>query len=1513
MTTYTVTATATNATTDTITVSSATNMFSGMPIVFSGTTFGGITAGATYYIGTVVPGYPTSTITVTSLPGGAVVGLTTATGVMTGTFSSGGQQIINIGTLPNDGTGDPLRTAFNDTNLNFDQVFAAGPVGSNIQMVSNTIKTTNTNGNLVLAPNGTGMVKSNVNIVPDQTHVRNLGAPTLRWNTIYSYNYSGNGSGLTGIVASANIGTASKLINEFSEVNIPDPSGSIYANVNSVNITVTTPDGFLVDGNVTVNGAIALPNTPSGAANTIQYGLGNLIGYLDGQWTIGEYNGAEYGTEGIRINPGIEGAADVYLPANQNANVEALTVSNYAGNVAINTATGTWTFGADRSTIFPNITVQRGDNPSGTISGQTLLFGDATQEAIISTPDGSNADGINSQRLVINPGKGEDSNGGEGGDIYLWAGRGGNNNGSGGDVKIRGGYAPADGTGGYIRMDGGESQGNGAPGFIEITGGQGGTTSGGYVQITGGVGGSGTGGAVDIIGGFGQAGPGAAVSITGGGSANGLAEYGNVNIGSGASTWSFRNNGTTIFPTGNITSDTSLQLTTTFGNYRTVEYQTAGVWDVYVEDVATGPNDAWSWIDVTFKDNLINKPQVFIENQKASDGIPLRWTFDENGNLTLPSNIASINYANGNPYGGSGGGATNLIANGNSYANIATADGNLVVNVGTDGYGTWTFETGTGNLIGPGNASQGAGIVFSADQSVYIREDQGQLNIDAFGTVITSNSGNVGNTQAWDFGSGGDLTLPQGGVVSEGPVTTYSGNAVIITPADGGNIDQQLAIYPTGNVVEGNHLHLTTGNLYNTELYLGSDNLYVKLANTGNIVVNSNDAVGNSAQWTFGTDGRLINLEGLTLTAGGQFNICTIVTGGSGYNTGSALKATTGGSGTGMTVGIGYGLSNQLASVTVVNPGSGYVNGDVITVSEGTGGTFVITQYNVLGNQGNNNFVESNWTFDTAGNLTVPGGGAVWTLGTDTVGLTANIADPYQVNLGLDYAANTATLAGNSSVYIQTNSGANSWAFGNTGNTTFPNGAVFTGYDLYAAANSYVELAGSTGNTYMGVGNDGAFIQTDWNGAQRQWSFSETGNLTLPAGGNLIVSSGSGGDIVLTSGNILGVNNISTRTVTLANGTLIKDSSNNALAIGYSGAGAQGDGAIAIGTLSGNVGQAARTIAIGYGAGEINQSLNSVAVGNFAGAVSQQVFSVAIGNGAGYVSQGSYSVAIGAGSANNNQGNSAVAIGKEAGQTLQGFISIAIGAGAGGNGQGQAAVAIGTDTGANIQGIEAIAIGFKAANQNQGQQSIAIGKKAGYNNQGNNSIILNATGDALDQTTANTFTVAPVRNDNSNIAEVMFYNTSSKEITYGNTISVAGNITAANFIGNGATLSNVATQVTGSWDVPVGNSTQSFTVNSGTYSMWVDCNISNGILVWNATATVTNTNVPVIGQQFAWVYNGGGTPIDFTSIPNQFVGTSNTIVRSSVAPSATTNRFDFGIRNTSGGNVTVRYGWTKIS
>jgi hypothetical protein len=127
------------------------------------------------------------------------------------------------------------------------------------------------------------------------------------------------------------------------------------------------------------------------------------------------------------------------------------------------------------------------------------------------------------------------------------------------------------------------------------------------------------------------------------------------------------------------------------------------------------------------------------------------------------------------------------------------------------------------------------------------------------------------------------------------------------------------------------------------------------------------------------------------------------------------------------------------------------------------------------------------------------------------------------------------------------------------------------------------------------------------------------------------------------------------------------------------------------------------------------------------------------------------------------------------------------------------------------------------------------------------------------------------------------------------------------------TSTNLTSKTTGSWTVTTGTNTYSITVPaSGTYQIWVRGNIPNGIITYLATVVVTNTNVPVLGTQYAWVYNGGGTPIDFTSIPTQLTGTGNTIVRTSTSPSATTNRFDFGINNTSGSSQTVQWGYVTL-
>jgi len=123
---------------------------------------------------------------------------------------------------------------------------------------------------------------------------------------------------------------------------------------------------------------------------------------------------------------------------------------------------------------------------------------------------------------------------------------------------------------------------------------------------------------------------------------------------------------------------------------------------------------------------------------------------------------------------------------------------------------------------------------------------------------------------------------------------------------------------------------------------------------------------------------------------------------------------------------------------------------------------------------------------------------------------------------------------------------------------------------------------------------------------------------------------------------------------------------------------------------------------------------------------------------------------------------------------------------------------------------------------------------------------------------------------------------------------------------------NAISPVTGSWTLSAGTNTVSFTVTAGqSYVMWVNGNIPNGIVNWNATVTLSNNNVPVIGVQYGWYYVAGSALV-LTSIPSQIVGTAGTIITSSPAVS-NSNTFTFGITNNSGSSQIVYYGYIKVS
>jgi len=160
------------------------------------------------------------------------------------------QQQIDYGASANDGTGDPLRTAFIKTDDNFDNIWLAGPVGSNITIINNTVQANDTNGNLILSPNGIGVVQTNSKLLPRLNNTYDLGSTALK----YRAGYFGTG----GLTVDGNVSITGNLtagnISYTSNVFVGDLEGSVFADDSTV--MVDAIDNVLYAGRATISGNI---------------------------------------------------------------------------------------------------------------------------------------------------------------------------------------------------------------------------------------------------------------------------------------------------------------------------------------------------------------------------------------------------------------------------------------------------------------------------------------------------------------------------------------------------------------------------------------------------------------------------------------------------------------------------------------------------------------------------------------------------------------------------------------------------------------------------------------------------------------------------------------------------------------------------------------------------------------------------------------------------------------------------------------------------------------------------------------------------------------------------------------------------------------------------------------------------------------------------------------------------------------------------------------------------------
>jgi hypothetical protein len=156
-------------------------------------------------------------------------------------------------------------------------------------------------------------------------------------------------------------------------------------------------------------------------------------------------------------------------------------------------------------------------------------------------------------------------------------------------------------------------------------------------------------------------------------------------------------------------------------------------------------------------------------------------------------------------------------------------------------------------------------LYFGDDFNYVLQRGPGYNATPGYGVEIGADDKNGGGHQVWRFGTDGILTLPFGGTINDTPNAPGFGNgkAVEIKPGNVIHSNQLLRIYATVPNPDANHLHLTSGDLSITDLFLGDDNQFVKIAVDGKVCIGTYGTAGHF--WQFGPDGSTTFPDGATI------------------------------------------------------------------------------------------------------------------------------------------------------------------------------------------------------------------------------------------------------------------------------------------------------------------------------------------------------------------------------------------------------------------------------------------------------------------------------------------------------------------------------------------------------------------------------------------------------------------------------------------------------------------------
>tara|TARA_B100000579_G_scaffold317460_1_gene267020 strand:+ start:970 stop:2520 length:1551 start_codon:yes stop_codon:yes gene_type:complete len=219
------------------------------------------------------------------------------------------RQAINIGSSANDGTGDPLRTAFDKINDNFVELYGAdndiNTLDANLNVNTFAITTGVTNGDITVTPNGTGSIKlgavkfNGTTISSDDSTQITIAENIQTTGTLNVSGATALGSTLT-VGTSLALATGATVTGILDEDNMATNSATQLATQQSIKAyvddTVTAQDlDFTCDDSTALN--IDLDSetlqfsggsgiTTAGSGNTVTIAVDSTVATLTGSQTL---------------------------------------------------------------------------------------------------------------------------------------------------------------------------------------------------------------------------------------------------------------------------------------------------------------------------------------------------------------------------------------------------------------------------------------------------------------------------------------------------------------------------------------------------------------------------------------------------------------------------------------------------------------------------------------------------------------------------------------------------------------------------------------------------------------------------------------------------------------------------------------------------------------------------------------------------------------------------------------------------------------------------------------------------------------------------------------------------------------------------------------------------------------------------------------------------------------------------------------------------------------------------